>query len=284
VSVTAPLDMVVVTSGSTLDAQPNPDGTQTVYCAGGPMRDFSLMMSREFQVASTTAHSTTVSSYYLPPDASSGQAVLQHAAAALRAYSDAFGPYPFAEFDVVEAPLSNRGMEYPGLILIGADLYRNRADAREFMVVHEVGHQWWYSLVGSDVVNHPWLDEGLTEYSAYVYNLMIHSQAAADELVESRWLIPYQVAVGKGLDAATDQPSSTFSEENYEYIVYAKGALFFHALHQAVGDQIYLAIMREYLQQYQHGIAAPADFLRLAEAVSGQDLGPIYQEWVLTVR
>jgi hypothetical protein len=284
VSVTAPLDMVVVTSGSTLDAQPNPDGAQTVYCAGGPMRDFSLMMSREFQVASTTAHSTTVNSYYLPPDASSGQAILQHAAAALRAYSDAFGPYPFAEFDVVEAPLSNRGMEYPGLILIGADLYRNRADAREFMVVHEVGHQWWYSLVGSDVVNHPWLDEGLAEYSTYVYNLMIHSQAAADELVESRWLIPYQVAVGKGLDAATDQPSSAFSEENYEYIVYAKGALFFHALHQAVGDQVYLAIMREYLQQYQHGIAAPADFLRLAEAVSGQDLGPIYQEWVLTVR
>jgi hypothetical protein len=284
VGVTAPLDMVVVASGSALEAQPNPDGSQTVYCTGGPMRDFSLMMSREFQIASTTAYSTTVNSYYLPPDASSGQAVLRHAAAALRAYSDAFGPYPFAEFDVVEAPLSNRGMEYPGLILIGADLYRTRAESREFLVVHEVGHQWWYSLVGSDVVNHPWLDEGLTEYSAYVYNVMIHSQAAADELVESRWLIPYQVAVGKGLDAVTDQPSSAFSEENYEYIVYAKGALFFHALHQAVGNQVYLAIMREYLQQYRHGIATPADFLRLAEAVSGQDLGPIYEEWVLTVR
>jgi len=285
VSITAPLDMVVVTSGSALETQPNPDdGTQTVYCVGGPMRDFSLMLSREFQVASTTAYSTTVNSYYLPPDASSGRAVLQHAAAALRAYSDAFSPYPFAEFDMVEAPLGNRAMEYPGLILIGTDLYRKRADAREFLVVHEVGHQWWYSLVGNDAVNHPWLDEGLTEYSVYVYNQMVHSGAAADELVESRWLIPYQVAVGKGLDAAADQSSLTFSEENYEYIVYAKGALFFHALHQAVGDQVYLAIMREYLQQYKHGIATPADFLRLAEAVSGQDLDPIYQEWVLAVR
>jgi hypothetical protein len=284
VSITAPLDMVIVTSGSALDAQPNPDGTQTVYCAGGPMRDFSLVMSREFQVASATAYSTTVNSYYLPPDASSGQAVLGHAAAALRAYSDAFGPYPFAEFDVVEAPLGNRGMEYPGLILIGTDLYRQRADAREFMVAHEVGHQWWYSLVGNDAVNHPWLDEGLTEYSVYVYNQMVHSGAAADELVESRWLIPYQVAVGKGLDAAADQSSLAFSEENYEYIVYAKGALFFHALHQAVGDQVYLVIMREYLQQYRHDIATPADFLRVAEAVSGQDLDSIYQEWVLTVK
>jgi len=278
VSVTAPLDMVVVTSGSAIDMQPNPDGTQTVYCAGGPMRDFSLMMSRQFQFASTTAYGTRVNSYYLPPDAYSGQAVLGHAAAALRAYSDAFGSYPFAEFDVVEAPLANRGMEYPGLILIGTDLYRKRADAREFMVVHEVGHQWWYSLVGNDAVNHPWLDEGLTEYSVYVYNQMIHSQAAADELVEDRWLIPYQVAIGKGLDAAADQPSLAFSEENYEYIVYAKGALFFHALHQAVGDQVYLAIIREYLQPYRCGIAPPADFARLAAAVSGQDLDPIYQE------
>jgi hypothetical protein len=284
VSVTAPLDMVVVTSGSAIDMQPNPDGTQTVYCAGGPMRDFSLMMSRQFQFASTTAYGTRVNSYYLPPDAYSGQAVLGHAAAALRAYSDAFGPYPFTEFDVVEAPLANRGMEYPGLILIGTDLYRKRADAREFLVVHEVGHQWWYSLVGNDAVNHPWLDEGLTEYSVYVYNQMIHSQAAADELVEERWLTPYQVAVGKGLDAAADQPSLAFSEENYEYIVYAKGALFFHALHQAVGDPVYLAIMREYLQQYRYGIATPTDFLRLAEAVSGHDLDPLYQEWVLTVR
>jgi hypothetical protein len=285
VNVTAPLDVVVVTSGSALETQPHPDdGTQTLYCTGGPMRDFSLMMSREFQVASTTAYSTTVNSYYLPTDTSSGQAILRHAAAALRVYSDAFGPYPFAEFDVVEAPLGNRGMEYPGLILIGTDLYRKRADAREFMVVHEVGHQWWYGLVGNDAVNHPWLDEGLTEYSVYIYHQMIHSQDAADELVESRWLIPYQVAVGKGLDAAADQSSLAFSEENYEYILYAKGALFFHALHQAVGSQVYLAIMREYLQQYKYGIATPTDFLRLAEAVSGQDLDPIYQEWVLTVR
>jgi aminopeptidase N len=92
------------------------------------------------------------------------------------------------------------------------------------------------------------------------------------------------VAVGKGLDAAADQPSLAFSEENYEYIVYAKGALFFHALHQAVGDPVYRAIMREYLQQYRYDIATPADFLRLAEAVSGQDLDPLYQEWVLTVK
>lgn len=284
VSVTAPLDMVVVTSGTALDAQPNSDGTQTVYCAGGPLRDFGLIMSRQFQVAGTTAYGTRVNSYYLPSDASGGRGVLQHAAAALRAYNDAFGPYPFAEFDVVEAPLANKGMEYPGLILIGTDLYRQRAEAREFLVVHEVGHQWWYSLVGNDAVNHPWLDEGLAEYSVYVYNQMVHSQAAADELVEKRWLIPYQVAVGKGLDAVTDQPSLAFSEENYEYIVYAKGALFFHALHQAVGDQVYLAIMREYLRQYKYGISTPADFLHLAETVSRQDLGPIYQEWVLTVR
>lgn len=284
VSITAPLDMVVVTSGSTLEAQPNPDGTQTVHCAGGPMRDFGLVMSREFQVASTMAYGTTVNSYHLPPDKSDSQAVLQHAAAALRAYSDAFGPYPFAEFDVVEAPLGYRGMEYPGLIFIGTDLYRTRAESREFLVVHEVGHQWWYSLVGSDAVNHPWLDEGLTEYSVYVYHQMIHSQAEADELVEGRWLIPYQVAVGKGLDAPTDQPSSAFSEENYEYIVYAKGALFFHALHQAVGGQVYLAIMRAYLQQYKYDIATPTDFLHLAEAVSGQDLDSIYQEWVLTAQ
>ncbi len=284
VRITAPLDMVVITSGLALEAQPNPDSTQTVYCAGGPMRDFSLIMSREFQLASTTAYGTTVNSYYLPSDKSGGQAVLQHAAAALRAYSDAFGPYPFAEFDVVEAPLGKKGMEYPGLILIGTDLYRTRAEGREFLVVHEVGHQWWYSMVGSDAVNHPWLDEGLTEYSTYFYYLMIHSRAAADELVERRWLIPYQVAVNKGLDAITDQPSAAFSEENYEYIVYAKGALFFHALHQTVGDQIYQDIMRNYLQQYRYGIATPADFLRLAETVSGQELDPIYREWVLTAR
>ena len=66
-----------------------------------------------------------------------------------------------------------------------------------------------------------------------------------------------------------------------EVIVYAKAALFFDALAREVGAETYQAIMRQYLEQYRWKIANPEGFLQVAESVSGQDLYPLYNHWIL---
>jgi aminopeptidase N len=199
----------------------------------------------------------------------------------LRAYGDVFGPYPFDEMTVAEAPLQHFGMEYPGLNLIGLDLYRDNRDELENRVVHEIAHQWWYAQVGNDQINTPWLDEGLAEYSMAVYYQQIFGEARANTMVNQRWLVSYQWAVDNEFDTVVNQPASAFSWD-YEMIVYAKAALFFHALHQKLGDAMFRAVLHEYVKQFRWKTATPDDFIRVAESVSGQDLDPLYSQWILS--
>jgi aminopeptidase N len=281
VSLTLPPTLTLATTGSVVDDTQDSGGQQVYHIAGGPLREFTWLASTDYAVMETRAHGVDLRSFYLPGDEAAGQAALYTAAAALRIYSDAFGPYPYPEMTVVEAPLRFYGMEYPGLNLIGKALYRDLRAELEERVAHEIAHQWWYAQVGNDQINAPWLDEGLAEYSTATYYRQVYGQARVNTLVNQRWLAPYQVKVESGLDAVVNQPAMAFGQE-YEVIVYAKAALFFDALRQEVGAEIYDAILREYLDRYRWRIATPDNLLRVAESVSGQDLDGLYYRWILS--
>lgn len=281
VTLTVPEPLTLAATGVPLSEVPGEDGMHVHHLAGGPLREFTWLASADYRVRETTAYGTILRSYHLPGDEAAGQAALDVAAAALRAYEDAYGSYPFERMIVAEAPLRHYGMEYPGLNLIGIDLYREQRGQLEDRVIHEVAHQWWYSQVGNDQVNTPWLDEGLAEYSMAIYYQQVFGQGQANTLVNQRWLVPYQVAVENGYDAVVNQPAAAFGWE-YEVIVYAKAALFFHALHQELGDEGFLAVLRAYRERYQWDIATPEGLLETAESVSGQDLDQIYSTWILS--
>jgi hypothetical protein len=281
VTLTLPPTLTLVTTGSVVSDTVNATGQRVYRIVGGPLREFAWLASADYLVAETTAYGTTLHSYYLPGDEAGGQASLNIAAAALRTYEDTFGPYPFDEMTVAEAPLLYYGMEYPGLNLIGVDHYREQRTELEDRIVHEIAHQWWYAQVGNDQVNTPWLDEGLAEYSMAIYYGQVYGQARVNTLINQRWLVPYQVAVENEYDAVVNQPSTAFFPWQYEVIVYGKAALFFNALRQELGDEIFERVLREYLDRYRWRIATPDDFLTVAESVSGQDLDGLYNQWIL---
>ncbi|HSR34498.1 MAG TPA: M1 family metallopeptidase [Anaerolineae bacterium] len=283
VILTLPSTLTVAATGSVVSEAPDADGQRVYRIVGGPLREFAWLASANYQVAETTAYGTVLRSYYLPGDEAAGQATLNVSAAALRNYEDAFGPYPFDEMIVAEAPLLHFGMEYPGLNLIGLDLYRDQRAGLEDRVVHEIAHQWWYAQVGNDQVNTPWLDEGLAEYSMAIYYQQVFGEARANTLVNQRWLVPYQVAVENEYDAVVNQPSSAFNSFwELEVTVYAKAALFFHAVHQELGDEMFREVLQEYVNQFRWKIVTPDDFLQIAEAVSGVDLDALYNRWILS--
>jgi hypothetical protein len=283
VTLTLPGDLVLATTGTVAPASETAeDGLRTYQVTGSPIREFTFLASADYLSAETQALGVTVRSFYLPGDEAAGHAAL-NTAAALRVYSDAFGAYPYSEMIVVEAPLRFYGMEYPGLNLIGLDLYHDERQELETRVAHEIAHQWWYGQVGSDPVNRPWLDEGLTENSVATYIRQVYGEAQANTYVNQQWLVPYQLAVENGQDAVVNQPAAAFGPE-YEVMVYAKAALFFDALRQQVGEETYREILRQYLARFRWRIATPDDFLRVAESVSGQDLDALYSRWILGTR
>ncbi len=280
VTLTLPPSMTLISTGSVVSEEANEAGQHVYHIIGGPLREFAWLASADYLSAETTASGATVRSYYLPGDEAAGQSAMYTAAAALRVYGDAFGPYPFGEMTVVEAPLRFYGMEYPGMNLIGIDLYRDRREELENRLAHEVAHQWWYAQVGSDQVNTPWLDEGLAEYSTAIYYRDVYGQARANTLINQRWLVPYQAAVEEGYDAVVNQPSSAFGPE-YEVIVYGKAALFFDAIRQRLGDAAYQAVLQEYLDRYRWRVATADAFLSVVKSASGEDVEDLYNRWIL---
>ena len=112
---------------------------------------------------------TRVRSYFTGDNADAAKTALYAAVGALQIYSDQFGPYPYRDMAIVQAPLTFKGMEFPSISLIGSQDYQLYQKDLVNLVVHEVAHQWWYNQVGSDQVRNPWLDEGLAEFSMYFY-------------------------------------------------------------------------------------------------------------------
>jgi aminopeptidase N len=274
-------EYTLVTSGMHVDKRQNDDGTVTWTQAGGPMRDFCVVISDRFEFSSVSVGNVRVNSYYLPDHSRGGEEVLAYARDGLRAYQQAFGAYPFAEFDVVEAPIYSGGMEYPALVMMGEQYYQAGGELFEFLAAHEVAHQWWYSVVGNDQVNVPWLDESLTNFSTVYYYEQTYGKARAEMAFEQFVARSYELFRQQGRDLAVHQPVDQFAPHEYGPIVYGKGALFFAEVRELLGDELFLEALRRYYQDRRYMLATPEDLLRVVEDVSGQELDQLYQEWML---
>ena len=271
-----PADQIVATTGVTT-TESLQDGWATRTYVHGPAREFTFMMSPRFQIAEADAYGTRVRSYYLPDNAQAGRMALHYGVVALQVYSDQFGRYPYREMAIVEAPLTFRGMEFPGMSLIGSQDYGKFRQDLENLVVHEAAHQWWYNQVGSDQTKSPWQDEGLAEWSMYAYYLARYGVLAAERLLADRWQVPIRYAIQTSTDRPIGLPVDSYGVPDYERTVYAKGALFFATLRDEMGEEAFRTLLRTYVERFRWRIATPADLIALANEVSGKDLSGMFR-------
>lgn len=280
VRVSAPEGWLLATTGVRVDTQPTANGLRQERFVSGPQRDFLLTALNGLDQASSTVDGTRITSYYQKGNPEAGQKALQTAEQSVRIYNDRFGRYPLVELDVIQAALTNfLGVEYPGIVLIEQNLYK-RGNGLETTVAHEVGHQWWYSLVGNDAQGDPWLDEGLTSFTQIVYREGIGDTAgAAAELEGFRQAVLRARQAGR--DGVIDRPIAQFSG-NYVTLVYAKTALFFQALRNRLGDDVFYSFLKSYYGTYRYGNATGRGMIGVAQQTCNCDLQAFYNEWITT--
>ena len=281
VTATLPAELVPVTSGTLITSTLlNPNQARHVWVTG-PSREFLLHASPTFSSVYTEALGTRVTSYWLPGQEAAGRAALGYAVAALRIYSDRFGPYPYRDLRVAPAPLSYRGMEYPQVSLLGIELYSLFRNDLEMLVAHEVAHQWWYQIVHNDPVNEPWLDEALAEYSMKLYMEKLYGQKNADDLQTVRWQLPLDALKAAQTDGAIDQPVANFANgAQYEAIIYGKGALLYAALRQTLGDRAFDKFLQDYLSRHRYQIVDSKTWLTDIQTLKNPNLNRLYRDWV----
>jgi hypothetical protein len=314
VSVVAPADVRVVSSGITTGTKPiesdDAGARHEVDIVAALVRDFALLASHRFETASQKVGEIEVRSHYVADDAKSGRRVLDAAARSLAVFERRFGRYPYADLDVVEAPLVGGagGVEFSGLVTVASMLYRpmladgplgmlsgllGGAQAKqvdeitdsmlEFVTAHEVAHQYWPGLVGSDSRTHPWADEALAQYSALVYFEDRHGAKRAELEGERQVLANYQMMrlLGKP-DGKVDRAADAFdSEIAYAGLVYGKAPFFFRELRKTVGDDAFFAALRAHVAEHRMKTAPPRALIdRLSKGEKGDAVKKLARRWL----
>jgi hypothetical protein len=279
VRVTAPADLVVVASG--VEVGREVEGRNHVLTfAAGPARDFYLAASDRYVVVSKMVGETTINSY-VSADGKDDRVefAIQAAEGAIKSFGTRFGAYPYTEFDVASTPMLALGIEYPGVTGITLDLYEPDAEmvALEATIVHEIGHQWFYNVVGNDQVDEPWLDEAVVQYIVGLYfadTYGAEGQQGWQEALYQRW-----DRVGQA-DIPIGMPAGRYEGREYGAIVYGRGPLFIAALAEEIGQDTFDEFLREYYQSHRWGIGTGEAFRELAEHHCQCDLTGLFEEWV----
>lgn len=124
----------------------------------------------------------------------------------------------------------------------------------EFTVAHEVGHQYFAGLVGTDPIKEPVADEALTQYSAVLYYEWAHGKAEAEALRQEALVAAYQMyRMMGGADSPAQRPTEDFgSSMEYGAIVYGKAPNFYHFARKQVGDTAFFKGLRSYVDTYRY--------------------------------
>jgi aminopeptidase N len=156
------------------------------------------------------------------------------------------------------------------------DFFQNRAGPpNSSVIVHELAHQWTGDYLAVAAWQHIWLNEGFASYTEWLWSEH-EGDATAQEIFDAVTSIP----------ADDDFWSLTIGDPGPEHLfespIYDRGAATLHALRLKIGDEAFFRLLRRWIRQNAGGNVTTAQFIALAERVSGQDLGAFFDEWLFT--
>ncbi len=225
---------------------------------------------------------TTIRGYFLPAHRQYAGPLLDLVASALRWYGGRLAAYPYHDFVVSEMgyPTEKQwdyAQEYPQAYLIPTQRVVNGVTPGTFpwlTPVHEVAHQWFYSTVGNNQLQDPWLDEALVSFLSAEY-----TRAQRPDLYATVW----RTLIGQG--AGRPVSSSLFAgygkdETSYFRTTYDLGTVFVGEVYNTMGAGPFWAALSEYTNEFAGKRAHPADLLRIWQAHSPRPLDAIFDRYL----
>ena len=260
--------------------------TKTLRYVQGRVHDFAWFADKRFNVLQDTVRlpsGRTVQTMVLFTNKAPVRWIqgLAEVNTALRSYSRWVGEYPYSAVTAVDGALTaGSGMEYPMVTV-----------TEPGAIIHEVGHNWFYGVLGSNERDFPWMDEGVNTYEHVRTEALSNPEAGVlPELTTSPKIIktlgidglpapafnqlPYQMLASHGADQPVQGPSSAaFTRLNYNGGVYFKTASLLRYLAGYLGQEKFDDAMRLYYAHWQFRHPYPEDMQAVFEESTGQKLG-----------
>jgi hypothetical protein len=218
---------------------------------------------------------------------------------ALRYYSSWYGDYPYNNCSAVYGALEAGGaMEYPTITVVGN---AGTPTMLEDFIMHEVGHNWFYGMLGFNERKYPYLDEGINSFSEFrymktkhpdlkLYNLILNNEQLArilnldDFPLSSYYYYSYLMSARSNRDQPMNLRSDEYSGMNYGMVVYHKSALAFNYLLQYLGEEKFDRIMQEFFQQWQFRHPGPGDLQQAFVRNCKEDLSWFFEDVLTTTK
>lgn len=214
------------------------------------------------------------------------QDAAEYAAKFVNYYNDSIGKYIYPKMVVADA---DDGMEYPMLTLDGGE-----SPEYYSLLAHEIGHNWFYGMVGNNETYRAFLDEGFTQfYEIEAMESIVGKYDPAflkENKRQPKLPIRYTEAYGlyiedalNGDDGVLNTHSDDFGSKGnspkYEQ-VYTKTATMLYHLKFVLGDQEFENAMRYYFDKWKIKHPYPEDFKNAISEYVRQDLNWFFDQWL----
>ncbi len=212
-------------------------------------------------------------------------------------FSEWVGEYPYDHVTAVDGTISaGGGMEYPNITVIGTS---GNSKGLETVIIHEVGHNWYYGILGNNERDNAWMDEGLNTYieirymqEKYPNGYKRKKDSSKNETrgitinipLEEKQMqsIGYQFNASRNLDQPLQMGSQNFTSFNYAGMIYSKTGLGFHYLKAYLGEELFDSAMNEYFDKWKFKHPSPSDIQETFEKRSKKDLTWFFDGFIKT--
>jgi hypothetical protein len=254
---------------------PSASATKTLRYTAERVHDFAWFADKRFRVLYDTLRiaGRTIDSwsFFTETEAALWRRSIDYIERATRFYSEVVGPYPYPQVTAVQSALSaGAGMEYPMITVIGLS---GNGRALDEVITHEVGHNWFYGILGSDERAHAWQDEGINSYyeQRYMrrYYAPVTDNSFAGQIDWEEVALRYPARLG--FDQAPATPAGALRETNYWLNAYQKPARAFAQLADYLGRPALDSAMQVYFREWAFRHPRPADLRAVLARETGQD-------------
>ena len=185
----------------------------------------------------------------------------------MEVFAQRFGEYPFMGEKYGHAEFGRGGgMEHQTLTSLGG--------SSQWLIAHELGHQWWGDLVTCASFHHIWLNEGFARFSEAIWEEAYNGiQAYKDYWQSHEYYGPGTIFV--------ENPNSVGNIFDGN-LSYNKAGWIVHMLRGVMGDSLFFESLQSYVyhDSLAYGAVTTEDFQTVCENVSGLDLGDFFQQWI----
>ena len=272
--VTVPSEQIVVSNGLLVNEQDLPNGKKTYHWSERyPICTYLVSIATYPYTFWTDTYvgingDTLPLEYYVYPD--HYEMVYDNYLLTndmMEVFADKFGEYPFMgeKYGHVEFGRGG-GMEHQTISSMGGH--------SEWLIAHELGHQWWGDLVTCSSFHHIWLNEGFARFSEAIWDEASHGF----EAYKSYWQNHSYFGPGT-IYVENPQTAAQIFNGN---LTYNKAGWVVHMLRGVMGDSLFFESLKSY--GYNDSLAysdvTTEDFKNICEDISGLNLDNFFEQWI----